>query len=216
MTQAYIFDMDGTLLDTEILWVRAIGRFLRRFVPDITSEEALALVYGRSWMDIYPEICALAPGVGLSREAMAREIHDIFCGLRDTTDVRIVGSIDLLRELASTSRVCVVSGSPRRDLDESIRLSGVEDLLEFSLAAEDYSPGKPDPACFMAAARKLVLPPSQCLVFEDSAAGVNAARDAGMACVALARDGAPQQDFSRADSVVRDLSEFKIPQPEPC
>jgi len=216
MSRAYIFDMDGTLLDTEILWVDAIEEFLRRFQPDTTHEKAVRLVYGRSWRDIYPELAAMTSQAGLDREEMEQVLHDIFCRLRDTSDIRIMGSIDLLRELAQTSRVCVVSGSPRRDLDEGIRLSGVGDLLEFALAAEDYSPGKPDPACFRAAARKLDLDPGQCLVFEDSAAGVNAAKDAGMTCVALVRDGAPPQDLSRADLTLSDLSQFKIPQPEPC
>lgn len=216
MSRAYIFDLDGTLLDTEILWVDAIGEFVRPFRPDTTHDEMIRLVYGRSWRDVYPDLAAMTPGAGLDREQMEQALHDIFCRLRNSSDIRIEGSIDLLRELARTSRVCVVSGSPRRDLDEGIRLIGVGDLLAFSLAAEDYSPGKPDPACFLTAARRLDLDPGQCLVFEDSAAGVTAAKAAGMMCVALARDGAPPQDFSGADSTLRDLSEYKIPVPEPC
>ena len=87
-------------------------------------------------------------------------------------------------------------------------MAAVGPLLSFSIAAEDYTRGKPDPECFLLAARRLAVPPAQCMVFEDSAAGVRAAKAAGMACVALVREGRPRQDVSAADLVVRDLTDF--------
>ena len=77
------------------------------------------------------------------------------------------------------------------------------------MSHEDYDPGKPHPACYLAAAREAGLPPEQCVVFEDSNAGVCAAKDAGAYAVALARPDRPEQDYSRADLVLEDLSLFE-------
>ena len=87
---------------------------------------------------------------------------------------------------------------------------GVEDVVRLFLGTEDYAEGKPDPACFLLAARMLAVPPESCLVFEDSAAGVIAAKAATMTCVALQRPGRPAQDVSLADEVLSDLADFRL------
>jgi sugar-phosphatase len=143
-------------------------------------------------------------------KAMENALRPYFHRLRETRDIRIPGSIALLERLAESHPVAIVSGSPRTDLDDAVQRLGIGDRLSFTLAAEDYAPGKPHPAGYLAAARRLDLPPEKCLVFEDSAAGVRSARDAGMACVALQRDGAPAQDTTGADLVLADLAAFRV------
>lgn len=205
---AYIFDMDGTLLDTEILWVEVTEDQIRDAGLEISREEALEIVYGRSWSDVYESICARFPTLGMSLPEMEVDLSRRMAVLRKLRDVRIPGSIDLLRRLAVDSTVCIVSGSPRRDLQAAIDLMDIHGHLEFYLGAEDYGPGKPDPACFLKAARMLGVPPAECVVFEDSTAGIAGAKLAGMTCVALAREGAPKQDVTLADLVLNDLSDF--------
>ncbi len=90
------------------------------------------------------------------------------------------------------------------------RLLEAEPHVRFVLGAEDYAPGKPSPAGFLEGARRLGVPPQECLVFEDSAAGIAAARAAGMRCVALDRPGAYPQDLSAADWVLSDLAQFSV------
>jgi beta-phosphoglucomutase-like phosphatase (HAD superfamily) len=209
MIAGYIFDMDGTLVDTEVLWVEATAIFLRERGFEITNDEATALVYGRSWTDVYDSLRNRYPTMTVPRPDMEVIMTGLMRSLRAQRDVRITGSIQLLRRLAVTHPVCIVSGSPRADIDDAIALMGIDDCLAFSLAAEDYHPGKPDPSCFLMAATHLNLPPSQCLVFEDSHAGVCAAKRAGMWCVALTRDGAPVQDVSNADLQLCDLADFR-------
>jgi len=125
-------------------------------------------------------------------------------------DVRIKSSIELLKKLSRDYSVCIVSGSARKDVEDGIALMGIDSHLQFYLTNEDYSVGKPDPACYLLAADKLQLSPEHCLVFEDSAAGIAAAKDAGMYCIALQRKGAPQQDTSGADEVLDNLADFNL------
>jgi sugar-phosphatase len=131
-----------------------------------------------------------------------------FLELRNTRDIRIPSSIELLNRLANRYPVAIVSGNSRDDVAEAVDHLQIGSKLAFYLGCEDYAPGKPAPACFLLAADRLQLPPAECVVFEDSAAGVRAAKAAGMTCIALARPGMPQQDLSSADRVLADLAEY--------
>jgi beta-phosphoglucomutase-like phosphatase (HAD superfamily) len=96
-------------------------------------------------------------------------------------------------------------------VEEAASLMKVKDLLAFCLGADDYPKGKPDPGCFLKAAEIFGVPPRECLVFEDSTAGVAAAKKAGMYCVGLKRPSAPDQDISAADEIYQDLADFRLP-----
>lgn len=209
MTPAYFFDLDGTLVDTEILWVEAMELLARDRGYDLSRELALHMVYGISWPGVYARFREHFPELDWTLDEMGAIIAPYFYQLRDSRDVRIQGSVDLLRRLAKTHLVAVVSGSYRADVEKGLAIAGVGPLVQFSLSHEDYDPGKPHPACYIAAAHKAGVPPGQCVVFEDSNAGVCAAKDAGAYAVALARPGRPEQDYSRADLVLEDLSLFE-------
>ena len=211
MSQAFIFDFDGTLLDSEIVWVEATELFIRERKPAFTREEAEFLVYGRSWHDIYDDILLLLPDVCMGIEEMSEVLESYYEKLVGTRDLRIESSINLLKRLSAKFPVAVVSGSTRATVAKGLVSMGIETCLEFYLGAEDYSPGKPDPACYLLAATRLGLSPERCLVFEDAVAGVRAAKGAGMRCVAVARKGSPRQDFSEADLVLQDLGAFELP-----
>jgi len=137
---------------------------------------------------------------------MEESLRVYMLNLREGRNVIIEGSVSLLKRLARDMPVCIVSGSPRADIEAAIDLMGIRGELEFAIAAEDYGPGKPDPTCFKMAAEQLDVEPEGCIVFEDSAAGILAAKAAGMTCVALARPGLPEQDVAAADSVVESLA----------
>ncbi len=207
MIKAYIFDFDGTLMDTEVLWVEAAERYLAERNTVITHDEAVRIVYGRSWLDVFESIVAICPDAHSSRMEMEEAMRVHMLALREGRDLSIPESVDLLRRLSGQYPVCIVSGSPRTDLLTSLDELDVHSHLEFVLAAEDYGPGKPDPACFLMAAERLQVAPSECLVFEDSAAGINAAKRAGMRAVALVRPGLPAQGMSAADMIVSSLSD---------
>lgn len=207
---AFIFDMDGTLLDSEVVWVDAYEEMLRRRGLPATHELALQTVYGKAFTDVYADTKRRHPEFPVTVEQMNDELRAIFWELARSRDLGIPGSVNLLKQLAATHPVCVVSGSSSVDVGEGMQLIGVAPLLKFHLGAEDYAAGKPNPAGFIEAARRLNVPPEACLVFEDSAAGVQAAKRAGMRCVALARPGRPGQNVSEADLILRDLADFNL------
>jgi HAD superfamily hydrolase (TIGR01509 family) len=210
MLKAAIFDLDGTLMDSEVLWVEAVERYLDDRGHAIGHEEAVSLVYGRSASDIYDDIMTRFPEIDETADEMDEALRVYIQELHNGHDIIIEGSVHLLKRLASEMQVCIVSGSPVEDIVAGLELMDIESDVKFVLGAEDYSPGKPDPACFLMAAERLGVIPAECIVFEDSAAGIQAARSAGMRCVALVREGYPVQNVEIADQVVSDLAYFDL------
>ncbi|MBN1417955.1 MAG: HAD family phosphatase [Planctomycetes bacterium] len=210
MIEAFLFDLDGTLLDTEVLWCEATRLALAERGHNISGEEALDLVYGKAWGDIRERVLRTHPDAFPTAGSLEAATERHFRDLQATRDVRIASSIDLLIRLGKEHPVAIVSGSTRSTIAWSIDLMGIGPYVRLYLGTEDYSPGKPDPGCFLIAAERLGVAPSACLVFEDSAAGIRAAKAAGMACVALQRPGHPVQDARLADEVLADLADFRL------
>jgi len=206
--EAFLFDLDGTLVDTELLYMEATDRALRDTGCSISGERLLEISYGRAQRDIVMSLRQLFPERNLGDlESGIRYHHAV---LKRGTDTRITSSIRLLKRLAVRYPVGIVSGSPRHAVEENIALLDLADCIAFYLSTEDYHPGKPDPACYLLASEKLGLSPPHCLVFEDSEAGVKAAKAAGMVCVALKRPGTPDQDLASSDLVLDDLADFPV------
>jgi len=208
--KAYIFDLDGTLLDSEILWCKSLYQLIADRGLPVTEAYACELVFGRSWGDVLTRLRRDYPSIKEAAWVLEQASQQYYEVLRATVDIRIQGSIALLKQLAQHHPVAIVSGSTRRQIEEAIELMDIRPYLQFYLGNEDYPFGKPDPACFLLAARHFGVKPEQCLVFEDSSAGVRAAKAANMRCIALCRKGHPPQDVSMADEILTDLSDFKF------
>ncbi len=206
---AFIFDLDGTLVDSEVLWCGAMRQLVAARGLPVTDAYACELVFGRAWSDIVARLRKDYPSIRDDDEALERESLKYYESLRGTVDIRIPNSIRLLDQLARRFPVAIVSGSPRRQVESAIALIGCGDRLRFYLGSEDYPRGKPDPCCFLLAAQRFGVEPGSCVVFEDSAAGVRAAKAAGMLCIALRLAGHPSQDLSVADEILSDLADFR-------
>ena len=208
MISAYLFDLDGTLIETESLWTTAVHQWIREQGKEIDYATVNAWVLGRSWPSICETIFDRWPDLTTDPRDLAIITRRLYFKVRASADIRIPSSIALLRTLSATTPCAIVSGSTRDDIAEAIDIMEVADCLRFYLGCEDYPRGKPDPAGFLMAAQRLRVPPEQCVVFEDSAPGILAARRARMKVVALARPGAVPQDTSHADLVLPDLAPF--------
>lgn len=208
MIKAALFDLDGTLQDSEVLWVKATGDYVRDFGVPLSHEDETRIVYGRSWRSIHEDVSALIPGPAKTFEEMADEVRVYFKKLFAVSDIAIPGSVALFRRLAKTMPVAIVSGSTRQDIGDAVESLGLGDAISFYLGCEDYGPGKPAPDCFLLGAKHAGVDPSECVVFEDSTAGVLAAKAAGMKAVALKLPGHPEQDVSAADMILTDLAGF--------
>ncbi len=211
--QAALFDMDGTLVRTEEIWISALMESLQRRGARLTWLEVAKCEYGRPWDDCYKNVRNAWPQFCPPQEILGGETSKFYHKYIQEHSIAIPESVELLRRLHGAGwKIAVVSGSGRASVAETMALIGVEELLDAIVAEEDVAHGKPSPEPFLAAAEMLGIPPAQCIVFEDSRAGVLSAKAAGMTCVALKQkpDFPYQEDLSDADVVLENLGQFPI------
>lgn len=99
------------------------------------------------------------------------------------------GAVAWTRRLATAGWLqAVASSAPRANVETMLRVLGIGPLFQTFVGAEDVTEGKPSPQVFLAAADRLGIPPARCIVVEDAAVGVEAARRAGMRAIGVSRD----------------------------
>jgi len=202
---ACFFDLDGTLVDSEIIWVQSVHGALEERDCSISEAEAEDLVYGRSWRDIFSTIQKNWPGTYKDIEEMTPVTERIYQRLASASNILIPGSMECLRETAKHVPVAIVSGSTNDTIQRFIDEHDLGEVVAFHLGCESYSPGKPHPAPYEMAAKQAGVSPENCLVYEDSTVGVASAKAAGMYCIAIARPDRPAQDVAAADEIVETL-----------
>ncbi len=176
------FDMDGTLLDSEPLTERAIERLLKE--NQIEEELDMSQFHGVTWNSIAQTLkrtfSVLQP---LDvRTILADNFH---AALTSETPPAIAGAPQAVALCAQRLKTAVVSSSQRDSIDFVIDQLGLRAHIHHVVGAEDVSFSKPHPQCFQLAANAHGVPYDSCLVFEDSLAGLQAARNGGMRTIAI-------------------------------
>ena len=207
---AFLFDLDGTLLDTEALWTAAIVEWLADRGSPTTAEFVAPLVFGHSWLDIQATLHEKFPQLPkTSAEEDAKTLRPYYARRAVNPASQVIpGAVAFLKKVSRIAPCVVVSGSPHDDVVQAVELCGVENFVRFVLGAEDYGRGKPAPDGYLKAASMLEVDASECVVVEDSTAGVQAGRTAGMRVIGVDRNKHVQQDFAGCEWLVHDLSEL--------
>lgn len=166
----FLFDMDGTIINSFAAtqrawggWARANGIDPATFLPTMHGIRGVDLIGGMGRPDLDPH--------AESAKVLAAEMDDV------DGVVAISGAIDFLQALPP-DRWAVVTSAPRDLAYKRLEAAGVTPPRTMVIA-EDVAVGKPDPACFRLGAERLGFAPQDCLVFEDAHAGVTAAERAG-------------------------------------
>ncbi|MEV5595491.1 HAD family phosphatase [Streptomyces sp. NPDC052496] len=180
-----IFDLDGTLVDSEPNYYEAGRRVLARYgVTGFTWEhhtrfigigtrETLAILKREYGIDA--PLDELLAGKNRAYLELARAHTEVFPQMR--------AFVELLH--AAGHPLAVASGSSRSAIETVLAATGLDARLTVRVSAEEVAQGKPAPDVFLEAARRLGVEPRTCVVLEDAPPGAEAARRAGMRCVAV-------------------------------
>ncbi len=209
---AFLFDLDGTLIDTEMLWTKSLLDFMASRGVQLTLEELLEHVIGRNSLDINSYLHKTYPQIGdTTPEQDAKELRLFFDKhMSDAPDTIIHESVKFFKEAAAVAPCAIVSGSPHDDIVASITKCGLLQLTTFVLGSGEYEHGKPSPDGYLKAAQLLGVLTSQCVVIEDSTVGVASGVAAGMNVIGLDRGvEGPKQSYEGCRWKVSTLAELK-------
>jgi HAD superfamily hydrolase (TIGR01509 family) len=177
---AYLFDCDGTIADSMplhyVAWKQALGEWNCEF-----GEELFYAWGGRPTDEIVAAL-NLRDGLSMPVEGVARRKEEFYFAM--LPELKAVPEV-LEHIVAQHGRIpfAVVSGSARDSVTASLETLRLLDRFDTLVCAGEYKKSKPDPEAFLLAASRLRVAPAQCLVFEDTAMGIQAATAAGMASV---------------------------------
>jgi HAD superfamily hydrolase (TIGR01509 family) len=178
----YIFDCDGTLADSMVVHHKA---WLAAFAAHGASFEfGWELFTSRAGMSLPSTVEALNQQLGLSLDPLAVTASQRAEYERFLPTVQPIPSVvELALRVAKTRPVSVASGGERHIVHRTLELIGLGSTFPIVVTAEDVERGKPAPDMFLLAAERMGVPPGECVVFEDSVFGLQAAASAGMASV---------------------------------
>lgn len=182
--KAVIFDLDGTLIDSEPNYFLADQKLLERYGIPFTEEDKRRYIGGGN-LDMMRDLVQRF-GLPESPEKLAEDKNALYLEFAEAhTPLYAPMKAFLDRLVARKVPVAVASGSGPDVIRRLLQHVGLTDFFEHVVSAEDVPRGKPAPDVFVEAARRLGIPPQHCVVVEDSRPGVEAAKRAFMRCIAV-------------------------------
>ncbi|WP_189185366.1 HAD-IA family hydrolase [Streptomyces albiflavescens] len=197
--RALLLDMDGTLVNSDVVVERCWRRWADRH--GLNGDEVMKVVHGRQG---YASMAVLLP----DRPMEQNHADNARMLAEETADmdgvVAIPGAPQFLASLAGVPHALVTSADVALS-NARMAAAGLE-LPDVRVTAESVGASKPDPEGFLKGAAELGVAPEECVVFEDSGAGIAAGRAAGMRVVGVG----PRAGFHRPDVLVRDLTQVRV------
>lgn len=203
---AVLFDMDGVIVDTEpqydILW-KSIGE---KYVPEIEGFEKK--IKGTILPNILKNYFSHLPETEhqvIENRVTEFELHmDFF---------EVPGAMDFLRSLKEHGiKTGLVTSSGDEKVKEVSKVMGFDGLFDTFVSAGRIKQGKPDPMCYLLAAHDLGVDPENCYVFEDSFAGIQAGKAAGMKVIGLSTTNPVHSLEDKVLKVIPDFKSFTVEQ----
>lgn len=208
MLKAVIFDMDGVLIDSELIHYEMAKRVMEQYGAALHKEDMLKFL-GIS-NDVMWAYLVKKYNITENISVIIEKQDDITIKyIKESNMKPIPGIKELLLELHEKQILMAIASSSSKNLICTIvNKLGISDYFTAFVSAEDAVKGKPHPDIFIDAARLLNVSPDQCLAIEDTGYGLKAAVEAGMKCVGYFNKNSGNQDLTMADLVVNNFADL--------
>lgn len=207
MIKAVIFDMDGVVVDTGLIHNTAEKKVLDEIGIHMTFDEIQEYA-GQAAEVWFKEVLKKNKKSANIEELVKKKFNMVYDILEDEIPV-IPGFLDLFKSLKRNKiKVALASGSSKKFMNFIV--SKLELKFDLVISSEEVSKGKPDPELFLMVSKKLKIEPEDCLVIEDANLGVIAAKRAKMKCIGFINKNSGNQDLSKADLIVKNLSDIGV------
>ncbi len=178
-TRAFIFDMDGTLVDNMHFHTEAWGKMLAENGVEMNAHDFLVKTAGKTNREILPGVFGEISDERIAELGERKETlyQELFLPHRKA----LKGAIEFLEEVRSLGvKMAVATAAPNVNVEFILDGLDLRRFFDAITTAADITNGKPDPEIFLKSAEKLGVEPQNCLVFEDAVGGFEAAHAAGM------------------------------------
>ncbi|TCS80037.1 HAD family hydrolase [Pectinatus cerevisiiphilus] len=208
--KAFIFDMDGVIIDSEPMHNATLAGIMKEYHIDTDAE----YMYTLSGLNINAMFQKITKEKGLSVPVdifVNKYIEKILSHIKTNKLKSINGIYELLINLKKNNiPTAVASSSPMDFIKANIDKLHFNAYFKFLLSGNEVKHGKPAPDIYLAAAKRLAVPPQDCVVLEDSHNGVLAAKSAGMTCIGFHNPNSGTQDISMADIIVDSIPQIDL------
>lgn len=208
MIKAFIFDMDGVIIDSEPLHFESDKRVLKDYNIEITHNELIDYVgvtNSQMWSELIEKYSLSAKLEELLEKQNIYKKHLFGAGELEA----VAGIKELIDVLKKNGILIGLASSSSMDFIELILKNlKLYEAFDIIVSGEEVSNSKPSPDIFLKAAELLKVHPSQCMVLEDSGHGVKAAKSAGMKCIAYRNPNSGSQDLSLSDIVIDSIEKI--------
>lgn len=220
MLKAVIFDFNGVIVDDEPLHLELFRRVLGEESISLTDEDYHAKYLGYDDRGCFTAALADAGRAELAADtAFIAELIERKAGYyREAIEQRMLlfpGAVELVKKLAAKFPMAIASGALRGEIEVVLNRGGIRDCFKEIIASEDVTACKPDPEGYNKALAALNaklgsrIQPGECLVIEDSIAGIEAAKLAGMRCLAVT-NSYKADELTNADWIVTTLANCDV------
>ncbi len=203
MISTILFDLDGTIIDSEALAFRAILDSAGAWGVPVKREDA-ASIAGKKWSVAF-DLLYEKYEFPLTKAEASLKIVSRYKELLSQEICVVPGVVEAIKDFSAHFRLGLVSGSYREDILWALKRLQVDSLFEVVLGAEDYPNSKPAPDGYAKALQLMRVKPTEALVFEDSSPGIASAIAAGIAVVAVTSTNHFNQDLSSATASIPDF-----------
>ena len=218
MLKAIILDFNGVILDDEPLHFAAMRETVAHFGVDLTKDVYWARYLPFDDRQCLEAICrdfSLTLGAEEVSRTLARKAG-IYRQLISKNFRLFPGAVEFIQMTAARYPLALASGARRDEIESTLESTSLRSYFVIIVAAEDFVRGKPHPESFLLALEGLnrvlngtLIKPSECLVVEDSASGVQGAVAAGMKCLAVTNSYSPDK-LGAASKIVGSLKEVQL------
>jgi beta-phosphoglucomutase len=215
MLKAILFDFDGVLVDTEPLHFQIFQQVLSEQGVTLSEQDYYSRYVGLDDVGCFQTILC-EQGRPTDPDSIGRLVDRkarLFLARLKKDLVFYPGTVEFVNLVASTYRLAIVSGALRHEIEYSLEAAGVRKQFEHITAAQDIKSGKPAPDGYLHALhclqQKAPLHVSECLVIEDTIAGIQAAHAAGMRCLAITNTYSATE-LALADAVIPSLKGYDL------
>ncbi|MCI5700554.1 MAG: beta-phosphoglucomutase [Lachnospiraceae bacterium] len=207
--KAALFDLDGVLVDTAKYHYLAWKRLARELGFEFTKEdnEALKGVSRMKSLDILLSVGGLTFDEETKKQLATKKNAWYVEYLEGIDESELLKNVENTLKHLRACGIRTAIGSASKNTPLILKKTGLDQYFDAVVDGNDVSKAKPDPEVFLLGAQRLGCAPKECMVFEDSLAGIQAANTAGMFSIYLGSTDAG----SNADMVIRDMTEFHFP-----